>query len=132
MTGVVHYCCCRMLLRNNFVWRSLRSQIRFCSSVRYKEVYKRSVEYPKEFWAEQAAELQWTKPWKEILDTDSSTPASLWFKGGEVNVCENALDVHVQNGRGDQAAIIFQSNYSDTRYSLSYADLLDKVSKFSG
>ena len=55
-----------------------------------------------------------------------------WFAGGELNTCYNALDYQVESGRGEQSAIIYDSPVTDTIQKISYRDLLERVSKFSG
>ena len=70
----------------------------------YDEVHARSLAKPEEFWAEAAAQIHWYKTWDKVLD-DSRRPFYRWFTGGELNTCYNALDRHVDNGRGEQPAI---------------------------
>ena len=74
----------------------------------FKEVYQRSINSPEEFWAEAASEIDWIKPWESVIDR-SEAPHTRWFKGGQLNTCYNCIDRHVSNGRGDQAAIIYDS-----------------------
>ncbi|MCB1743931.1 MAG: acetyl-coenzyme A synthetase, partial [Gammaproteobacteria bacterium] len=68
-------------------------------AARYKAMYDRSIEDPEGFWAEQAARIDWTRPWDQVLDL-SEAPATRWFRGGQLNTCWNALDRHVAAGRG--------------------------------
>lgn len=75
----------------------------------YKEVYKRSVEDPEGFWAEQASSFQWRKKWDKVLDWNFSEPNVNWFVGGKMNITENCLDRHLEE-RGDQVAILFEPN----------------------
>ena len=75
----------------------------------YKEVYKRSVEDPEGFWAEQASTFQWRKKWDKVLDWNFSEPNINWFVGGKMNITENCLDRHLEE-RGDQVAILFEPN----------------------
>lgn len=67
----------------------------------YEEAYKRSIEDREGFWGEIAEDCHWYKKWDRVLD-DSDEPFYHWFQGGELNTCYNALDCHVENGRGDQ------------------------------
>jgi acetyl-CoA synthetase len=81
------------------------------------------------FWARQAADLvDWSQEWHTILDWQ--LPYSKWFIGGQLNVAANCLDRHVAGGRGDQVAIHWEGEPGDSR-SITYADLLDEVSKFA-
>ncbi|MEW5726530.1 MAG: propionyl-CoA synthetase, partial [Pseudomonadota bacterium] len=83
------------------------------------------------FWGEAAKELHWYKTWDKVLD-DSKKPIYRWFSGGVVNTCYNAVDVHVEQGRGDQAAIIYDSPVTSTVRTITYAELKDQVSRFAG
>jgi acetyl-CoA synthetase len=75
----------------------------------YQQVYKRSVEDPEGFWAEQASTFSWKKPWDKVLSWDFRKPDVQWFVGGKLNITENCLDRHLET-RGDQVAIIFEPN----------------------
>ncbi|MEE8521121.1 MAG: acetyl-coenzyme A synthetase N-terminal domain-containing protein, partial [Gemmatimonadota bacterium] len=77
-------------------------------SGRYDEVYARSLRDPEGFWGEAAEDVHWYKRWDRVLDT-SRAPFYRWFSGGEVNTCYNALDRHVERGRADQLALIYDS-----------------------
>jgi len=96
----------------------------------YHTLYQRSLDNPQEFWAETAADLVWTKPWEKVLD-DSDVPFYEWYTGGEINTCYNALDRHCEEGRADQAALIYDSPVSGQVQTYSYAELLDKVAVFA-
>ena len=98
---------------------------------RYDDVYARSINDPEGFWAEAAEDVHWYKTWDKVLD-DTNKPFYRWFTGAEVNTCYNALDVHVENGRGDQPALIYDSPVTDTKKTLTYRELTDKVATFAG
>ena len=98
---------------------------------RYAELHARSLSDPESFWAEAAEAIHWTKRWERVLD-DSNPPSYRWFTGGELNTCYNALDLHVENGRGDQAALIYDSPVTDTGRRYTYAELRDEVARFAG
>jgi len=98
---------------------------------RHDEVYGRSISDPEAFWAEAAEDVHWFKTWDAVLDS-SNKPFYRWYTGAEVNTCYNALDVHVDNGRGDQAALIYDSPVTDTIKTFSYRELRDKVALFAG
>jgi propionyl-CoA synthetase len=97
----------------------------------YEEIYARSMEDPEGFWGEQAAAIDWYKPWDKVLDA-SSKPFYRWFAGGELNTCYNALDRHVEKGRADQAALIYDSPVTGTQQRYSYRELRDAVAQFAG
>ena len=67
----------------------------------YDATYARSMRDPEGFWAAAAEDIHWEKRWERVLD-DSRTPFYRWFTGGELNTCYNALDLHVDRGRGKQ------------------------------
>jgi propionyl-CoA synthetase len=89
------------------------------------------LEDPEGFWAEAAAEIDWVEPWDRVLD-DSRTPFYRWFTGGRLNTCYNALDRHVERGRADQLALIYDSPVTDSGAVLSYRELRDTVARFAG
>ena len=97
----------------------------------YDEAYRKSLDDPEEFWAEAAKEIDWIKPWDKVLD-DSNKPFYRWFAGAECNTCYNALDRHVEQGRGDQACLIYDSPVTGSQETYSYSELLDAVAKFAG
>ena len=97
----------------------------------YDEAFQKSIEDPNGFWGEAAEEITWYKKWDKVLD-DSNPPFYRWFTGGELNTCYNALDVHVENGLGDQAAMIYDSPVTDTIEKYTYSQLRDKVATFAG
>ncbi|MFP4630163.1 MAG: propionyl-CoA synthetase [Desulfohalobiaceae bacterium] len=97
----------------------------------YEQAYHRSINEPDSFWAELAEDCHWFKKWDKVLD-DSRHPFYRWFTGGELNTCYNAVDLHVQNGRGDQVALIYDSPVTDTIKYYTYSDLLSQVSAFAG
>ena len=97
----------------------------------YKTVYRESIEQAGSFWAEAANKLSWQKPWEKVLD-DSDAPFYEWFSGGEINTCYNALDRHCEAGRGDQAALIYDSPVTGTVKTYTYDALLDEVAHFAG
>ncbi len=97
----------------------------------YKDIYDRSLTDPEGFWGEAAQSLDWDKPWDKVLDLDAK-PAPRWFTGGQLNTCYNALDRHVAAGRGEQAALIYDSPVTQSNKTYSYAELTDAVARFAG
>src|SRR5215475_12149763 len=98
---------------------------------KYEAVHRRSLADPEGFWAEQAAAIDFTRRWDKVLDS-SNAPFYRWFAGGELNTCYNALDRHVARGRGEQAALIYDSPVTSRRKSFTYRQLRDQVSKLAG
>ncbi|MGI9586353.1 MAG: propionyl-CoA synthetase [Acidimicrobiia bacterium] len=97
----------------------------------FAQIYERSLDDPVGFWGEIASDIDWYKRWDTVLDP-SAKPAARWFTGGELNTCFNTLDRHVLNGRGDQAALIYDSAVTDQVVTYSYGTLLDEVALFAG
>lgn len=97
----------------------------------YTEIYEQSINDPNGFWGKIAEDCYWHKKWDKVLD-DSNKPFYRWFTGGEVNTCYNAVDFHIENGRGDQDAIIYDSPVADTIQKYTYSELKDHVAKFAG
>lgn len=97
----------------------------------YREVYQRAQENPEKFWGDAADAVQWYKKPTTILD-DSNSPFNKWYPDGEINACYNAVDFHVENGRAEQAAIIYDSPVTDNVQTITYAELQEKVASFAG
>jgi propionyl-CoA synthetase len=97
----------------------------------YEAAYQQSLNDPEAFWAEAAKDISWIKPADKVLD-ESKAPLYSWFVGGELNTCYNAVDRHVEAGRGEQAAIIYDSPITGSKSQITYSELLDKVSRFAG
>lgn len=93
---------------------------------RYHATYEAWQNDPIGFWAEAAKDVAWFSPAEKTFDPDQGIYGR-WFVGATCNSCYNALDVHIENGRGDQTAIIFDSAITGTKRKLSYADMLEEV-----
>ena len=98
---------------------------------RYRTAYHRSLADPEGFWGEAAGAVDWTRPPSRVLDA-SGAPFDRWFPDGELNTCANALDRHVAAGRGDQAALVYDSPVTGRTARFTYAELLDEVARFAG
>ena len=92
----------------------------------YQETYQASLQKPEDFWREAAAEINWDKPFTKVLESGR------WFSDGVMNTCYNCLDRHVENGRAEQAALIYDSPVTGVKQTYSYAELLEKVRGFAG
>ena len=97
----------------------------------YESVYSNWQADPEAFWAQAAQDVHWYKTWDKVLD-DSRAPLYRWFPGAEVNSCYNALDVHVENGRSSQLALIYDSPVTNTVKKFTYLELRDEVAKLAG
>ncbi len=84
-----------------------------------------------EMWRQAAADIHWYQAPETVLE-DSNPPFYRWFPDGVTNACYNALDLHVEQGRGEQAALVYDSPVTDTVRTYTYAQLLDEVARFAG
>ena len=97
----------------------------------YDEAYNRSVNDRDNFWLEAAQQVDWITPPTTAVDT-SRSPHNRWFPDGTLNTCYNAVDRHVAAGRGDQAAIIWDSPVTDSKVTITYSELLERVATLAG
>ena len=98
---------------------------------KHDSLYQRSLDDPQQFWAEAAAGVDWDRSWSRVLD-DTNAPFYRWFSGGRLNTCYNALDRHVESGRADQAAIIYDSPLTESCRTISYREMRDQTALFAG
>jgi len=94
-------------------------------------VHERSLKDPERFWGDAAETIDWYAKWDRVCD-GSRAPFYRWFAGATVNTCHNALDRHVARGRSQQAALIYDSPVTGSVATLTYRELLDRVSHFAG
>ena len=97
----------------------------------YAAAYAESLNDPDAFWARAAEAIDWITPPTRVLD-DDRPPFYRWFTGATLNTCHNAVDRHVEAGHGSQAAVIYDSPVTGAKRTLTYAELLDEVSRFGG
>lgn len=97
----------------------------------YDQAYQHSLSDPEGFWGQAAEAVDWERRWVKVLD-DNHAPFYRWFSGGVLNSCYNALDRHVENGRADQLALIYDSPVTGTIQRFTYRELRDWVAKFAG
>lgn len=93
---------------------------------RYSKVYAEWRADPQAFWAEAAKAIDWMQPPRRIFD-ESAGVYGRWFPDATCNTCFNALDRHVERGRGDQVAVFYDSPVTATKRSITYAELLDET-----
>src|SRR4051794_3643326 len=96
------------------------------ANVKDPAIYERAANDLEGFWAEEAARLDWYRPWDTVLEWDP--PFAKWFNGGQLNVSVNCLDRHVNAGGGDKVAFHWEGEPGDQR-SLTYHDLYEEVNK---
>ena len=97
----------------------------------YQAEYSKSINTPEEFWREKAQDLAWFKQPEKILSKDDNG-IDRWFADGELNTSYLALDYHVENGRADNTAIIYDSPVTGQKRKITYLELRDDVAKFAG
>lgn len=95
----------------------------------YDSLYKKSIENPEGFWADEAKKLDWFKKWDKVLD-DSNKPFYKWYTGGKINLISNAIDRHLKTWRRNKLALIWEGEPGDLK-TMSYHALNREVSKFS-
>lgn len=97
--------------------------------MRYEDFYRRSVDEPETFWAEQARAIDWQRPFDRVLD-ESRAPFAHWFVGGTTNLCHNAIDRHLA-ARGDQKAMVWVSTEVDRELAYTYRELHAEVQRMA-
>ena len=97
----------------------------------YRDLFNASISDPTAFWADAARAVTWTREPQRILD-DSNPPFYRWFPDGELNTCANALDRHVDGGRAEQPALVYDSPVTGSQRTYTYRELLDETARFAG
>ena len=104
------------------------AEFRARAVVRDDSLYAEAERDPEAFWARFAAELEWSRPWDQILDWQP--PHAKWFVGGKINASVNCLDRHLRGARRNKAALIWEGEPGDRR-TLTYFELYRQVSTFA-
>ncbi len=103
------------------------STLQIRSFEEYKEKYTESITDPEKFWGDIATHFTWRKPWDKVLEWNFSEPRIEWFRGGKLNITENALDRHLEK-RGNKLALIWEPNDPGQRYErYTYRELFEQV-----
>ena len=97
----------------------------------YATAFQQSLDDPEGFWGEAARGIDWIQPAERVLDA-SNAPFYRWFTGGVLNTCYNAVDRHVDSGRGDEPALIFDSAMTGAKRTLTFAELQDETARLAG
>jgi len=108
--------------------KEFSKKARIGSMAAYEKLYKHSIEKPEKFWASEAKELVWQKPFSKVLEWKA--PDAKWFGGGKINVAENCVDRHATGARANKAAIIWEGEPGDQR-TITYAQLHREVCQFA-
>ena len=97
----------------------------------YKEIYDRSIQDPEAFWSEIAERITWFKKWDQVCEYDFVNASVKWFEGATLNACYNCLDRHIEDGHGDDTALIWEGNNPKDDKTYTFNQLLTEVKKFS-
>ena len=97
----------------------------------YREIYQKSVDDPDGFWTEEAQRLDWIEPFETVREWEFETPSVKWFLGGKLNASVNCIDRHIDAGRGDQTAIIWEGNEPTDDKKYTYSELKAEVCRFA-
>ena len=97
----------------------------------FKEIYEKSIKNPEDFWKSLSDDIFWFKKPTKILNS-SNPPFYKWYEDGKTNTCYNALDLHVENGLGDNTALIYDSPITGNKAKYTFNELKSRVSKFAG
>lgn len=111
--------------------KSFVEQAHVKSRQEYEEMWKQSVEDPETFWPEMAKNLYWFEPWQKVNRENFSKGEVEWFIGAKTNIAYNCLDLQIEKGRGDKAAIVFQGEPEEDVKTLTYKEMLTLVSRFA-
>ncbi|NRB65591.1 MAG: AMP-binding protein, partial [Saprospiraceae bacterium] len=99
--------------------------------MKYQELYDRSMAAPELFWEKEAQNIAWFSAPKQSLSKDEDN-LDRWFADGSLNTCYLALDYHLETGRGDQIALIYDSPVTGTKKTYTFRALTEKVAQFAG
>ena len=96
------------------------AEVKRRANVSSPEIYEKAARDPEKFWAEQAKQLEWIKPWTKVLEWDP--PHAKWFIGGKLNIAANCIDRHIRGANRNKAGLIWEGEPGDRR-TLTYWDL---------
>ncbi|MDJ0941437.1 MAG: propionyl-CoA synthetase [Woeseiaceae bacterium] len=98
---------------------------------KHEQAWRAAIEDPESFWAEAAEGIDWESRWDAVLD-GNATAGYRWFQGATLNTCFNAVDRHVDGGRAEQRALVYDSPITGQQRTFTYAELKDEVAKTAG
>ena len=98
----------------------------------YEQAFAAALSDPAAFWADKAEGIDWIKRWDRVID-DTRKPFYRWFAGGVLNTCYNCVDRHVEKGRGEQLALVYDSPLAQTqRKKITYRELQALTARCAG
>jgi acetyl-CoA synthetase len=104
------------------------TEFKRAAHIKSKAVYREATKDPEQFWAKQAKDLEWFKPWKKVLQW--KVPHAKWFVGGKINVSVNCLDRHIRTARRNKVALLWEGEPGDRR-TITYWELYREVNRFA-
>ncbi|XP_032361460.1 acyl-CoA synthetase short-chain family member 3, mitochondrial [Etheostoma spectabile] len=110
---------------------SLQCSRNYASDTAYNRAFASARDNPEAFWGEVGRDINWFEPWSKTLHVEDPVFPN-WFVGGKLNMCYNAVDRHVESGRGEQPAIIYDSPVTGTKQIITFRELQDQVSRLAG
>ncbi|XP_038137275.1 acyl-CoA synthetase short-chain family member 3, mitochondrial isoform X2 [Cyprinodon tularosa] len=113
------------------VFSGLQSCRNYASECAYTQAFASARDHPETFWGEMGHNIKWFEPWSKTLHVEDPVFPN-WFVGGKVNMCFNTVDHHVESGRGEQPAIIYDSPVAGTKKIITFRELQDQVSRLAG
>jgi len=111
--------------------QKFQANARVSSFEQQQATWEHSVKDPEAIWSEITQRITWKKPWTKVLEWDFNDPKIRWFDGATLNASENCLDRHVAVGRGDRVALIYEADEPGEGGSITYAELLEQVCRWS-
>uniref|UniRef100_A0A3Q3MBC6 Acyl-CoA synthetase short-chain family member 3, mitochondrial n=1 Tax=Mastacembelus armatus TaxID=205130 RepID=A0A3Q3MBC6_9TELE len=115
-------------IREYFALQSCRN---YASDTAYSRAFATARDNPEKFWGEMGQDISWFEPWSKTLHVKDPVFPD-WFVGGKLNMCYNAVDRHIESGRGEQRAIIYDSPVTGTKQIITFSELQDQVSRLAG
>ena len=117
-------------VRPQLVSRQVRGMSSFLQN--YETKYAESIADPERFWGDVAREkITWDKDFNKVSNHDLEQGHISWFEGGSLNACENCVDRHVENGKGDQVALLWEGDEVGSGESITYKQLKAEVSRLA-
>ena len=97
----------------------------------HDEIWRAANDDPEAFWADAASGIDWNSPWESVV-SGNEEDGYRWFSGASLNTCYNAVDRHVENGRAEQRALVYDSPATGSQRAYSYSELRDEVARTAG
>lgn len=120
-----------MRVRVTYLGKSAKGEDMKSGHHNYASLSRQASEHPEQFWGGVAERLSWTRKWDKVVGKGEG-PIARWFGGGQINACYNCVDRHVEQGFGEDTALIYESPVTGTSRQLSFLDLQDATARLGG